>query len=95
MFYNDEGAWYYCDKEFEGPLIFSRSIDIDLLEDAARSIDTLPAAFSIGGGGMNFTKLCSMLAARRCYNSGQTVAQIAKSAGKSEATIRRWLTVCR
>ncbi len=44
---------------------------------------------------MNFTKLCSMLAARRCYNSGQTVAQIAKSAGKSEAIIRRWLTVCR
>jgi len=44
---------------------------------------------------MNFTKLCSMLAARRCYNSGQTVAQIAKSANKSEATIRRWLTVCR
>jgi hypothetical protein len=48
VFYNDEGAWYYCDKEFEGPLIFSRSIDIGLLEDAARSIDTLPAAFSIG-----------------------------------------------
>ena len=48
VFYNDEGGWYYCDKKFEGPLTFSRHIDIDLLEDAARSIDTLPAAFSIG-----------------------------------------------
>ena len=47
VFYNDEGGWYYCDKEFEGPLIFIKSIDIGLLEDAARSIDILPAAFSI------------------------------------------------
>ncbi len=47
VFYNDEGGWYYCDKEFEGPLIFSRNINIGLPEDAARSINTLPADFSI------------------------------------------------
>ena len=48
VFYNDEGGWYYCDKDFEGPLTFSRRINIDLLEDAARSIDILPAGFSFG-----------------------------------------------
>ena len=47
VFYNDEGEWYYCDNNFDGPLTFSRHIDISLLEDAARSIDILPAAFSI------------------------------------------------
>jgi len=36
----------------------------------------------------------SILAARRCYNAGQTVKQIAESAGKSPATIRRWLKIC-
>ncbi len=38
-----------------------------------------------------FEKMVAMLAARCCYESGQSVAQIAKSAKKSEATIRQWL----
>ena len=49
VFYNDEGGWWYCDKDFEGPLSFSGRIDVDLLVEAARSVDTLPAAFSIHG----------------------------------------------
>ena len=31
VFYNDEGEWYYCDNNFDGPLTFSRHIDISLL----------------------------------------------------------------
>ena len=40
---------------------------------------------------MNSTMLCNHLAARNCYNSGQTVKAIALSAGKSQSTIYRWL----
>ena len=40
---------------------------------------------------LNFRKMCALLAAKRCYESGQSVQQIAKSSGKSRSTIRRWL----
>jgi transposase len=40
---------------------------------------------------MRYAKICAMIAARRCYDSGLTVAEIAKQAKKSENTIRRWL----
>ena len=38
-----------------------------------------------------YEKVCAALAARRCYESGQSVAQIAKSANKSTAVVRIWL----
>lgn len=40
---------------------------------------------------MTFDRLCCLLAARRCYELGQSIAEIARSARKSPATIRRWL----
>lgn len=40
---------------------------------------------------LDYARLCALLAARRCRDAGQTVAQIAKSAGKHPSTIRRWL----
>lgn len=42
---------------------------------------------------MNFTfqRMCAMLAAKNCYESGQSVKQIALSAKKSPKIIRRWL----
>ena len=39
----------------------------------------------------DFKKICAMLAARRCYEAGQSVAEIAKSAGRSKVVICRWL----
>lgn len=38
-----------------------------------------------------FKSVCSLLAAKRCRQAGQSVAQIAKSAKKSKSTIYRWL----
>lgn len=43
---------------------------------------------------MRFTKVCAMLAARNCRNSGMSVKEIAEQARKSPTTIRRWLKVC-
>jgi len=40
---------------------------------------------------MAFEQVCNFAAARRCYEAGQSVAEIAKSAKKSETTIYRWL----
>lgn len=40
---------------------------------------------------MKFNRICSMLAARRCFDSGATVAHLAERAGVSASTIRRWL----
>ena len=40
-----------------------------------------------------FERMCALLAARRCFNAGQTIDQIAKSAKRSKSTIRRWLKV--
>jgi len=40
---------------------------------------------------LSFKRMCALLAAKRCYEAGQSVRQIAKSAGKSPSTIRRWL----
>ena len=44
---------------------------------------------------MTFKHICSMLAAYRCYRSGQSVKAIAASAGRSESTIRRWIRTVR
>ena len=38
-----------------------------------------------------FQKMCTLLAAKQCYEAGQSVAQIAASAKVSAATVRRWL----
>ena len=40
---------------------------------------------------LTFDHICSVAAARRCYDAGQSVAEIAKAAKKSESTIRKWL----
>lgn len=40
---------------------------------------------------LTFEMMCSMLAAKNRYESGQSIAKIAASAKKSPATIRRWL----
>ena len=39
----------------------------------------------------SFQRICALMAAKNCYESGQSVAEIAASANKSPATIRRWL----
>lgn len=36
-------------------------------------------------------RVCSLLAAKNCYESGVTIKAIAQSAKKSQSTIRRWL----
>jgi transposase len=38
-----------------------------------------------------FNDPCNALAARRCRDAGQSIHEIAKSAKKSESTIRRWI----
>jgi len=38
-----------------------------------------------------YTNMIKCLAAINCYNAGQSVAEIAKSAKVSETTVRRWL----
>lgn len=40
---------------------------------------------------MKFSMICTMLAARNCYNAGHTVAEIAIAAKRTPETIRRWL----
>jgi len=42
---------------------------------------------------MKFQQICKLAAARRCYDSGQTVKQIAISAKVGTATVYRWLKV--
>lgn len=44
---------------------------------------------------MKYTLICEMLAARKCLDSGMTVAEIACQARKSPTTIRRWITTTR
>lgn len=43
--------------------------------------------------GYRFTyqKMIAMMAAATCWVSGASIADIAKQAGKSQATIRRWI----
>jgi hypothetical protein len=41
---------------------------------------------------MKFKDMVARAAAARCFNSGQSVEQIARSAKKKPATIRGWLT---
>jgi transposase len=38
-----------------------------------------------------FVHICEMIAARQCWDSGQSTRQIAESAARSPATIRRWI----
>lgn len=40
---------------------------------------------------LNFNRICTLVAARDCYEAGQTPAVIAKSAGVHVSTVRRWL----
>jgi hypothetical protein len=51
IFFNVEGRWFFCDDDFEGPTfgVFRRrpEIDFPLLEEAAKSLKSLPAAFSV------------------------------------------------
>ena len=43
-----------------------------------------------------YIKLCNIIAARRCRNAGQSVKEIAKSAGVLPSMVYRWLRVsCR
>jgi len=42
---------------------------------------------------MKYQRICALLAARNCYNAGQSVKEIAASAKKSISTIYRWLKV--
>ena len=43
------------------------------------------------GRRITFKDICSHLAARQCYNSGQSVKRIAKSANVSTSTVYKWL----
>jgi hypothetical protein len=40
---------------------------------------------------VTFQRICTLLAARRCYDAGQSVSDIATSAKRCPATVRRWL----
>jgi transposase len=40
---------------------------------------------------LNYEKICKMLAAKNCYESGMSVKEIARQAKVSTSTIRRWL----
>ena len=40
---------------------------------------------------MKFSHICSVIAAVRCLNAGQSFAEIARSAKRSPSTIRRWV----
>lgn len=40
---------------------------------------------------MTFDRVCTILAARRCHDSGTTVKQLAAQAHRHPSTIRRWL----
>jgi len=40
-----------------------------------------------------YQRICSLIAARRCFSSGQSVVQIAASAKVSKSTVYRWLKV--
>jgi len=42
---------------------------------------------------LDYTKVCAVLATRSCFDSGATVKEIAKDAGRSVSTIYRWLTL--
>ena len=44
---------------------------------------------------VTFYHICELLAARQCYNAGQSVKEIARSAKKTPSTIYRWLLVTR
>jgi transposase len=38
-----------------------------------------------------FERICSIIAARQCYDSGQSLTQIATSAKVSKLTVKRWI----
>lgn len=40
-----------------------------------------------------YERVCTITAVRRGYNAGQSVPELAKLAGKSTTTIRRWLKI--
>lgn len=40
---------------------------------------------------IDYQHICKLLAAKHCYEKGQTVKEIAKSAKVSESTVRKWL----
>ena len=42
---------------------------------------------------LNYRMICTLLAARRCRNAGQSVKEIALSARVSTSTVYRWLRV--
>lgn len=44
VFYGVDGRWLFCGEGFEAPT-FDGRIDIGLLEDAADTVEVLPAAF--------------------------------------------------
>lgn len=46
VFYGIDGRWLFMDEDMEA-LSFNGEIDIGILEDAADSVKSFPAAFSI------------------------------------------------
>lgn len=46
VFYGTDGRWLYCGEAFEAPE-FDGKVDVSLLEEAADSVETLPAAFAL------------------------------------------------
>lgn len=42
---------------------------------------------------LRFKRVCELLAARRCYEAGQSPRRIAGSAGVHVSTIYRWLRI--
>jgi transposase-like protein len=40
---------------------------------------------------INYEKICIMLAAKNCYESGMPIKEIARQAKVSISTVRRWL----
>ncbi len=46
VFYGTDGRWLFCGEAFEAP-DFEGKADVSLLEDAAHSVEDLPAAFTL------------------------------------------------
>lgn len=46
VFYGTDQRWFFCGEAFEAPVL-GPEIDIGVLEDAADSVVTLPAAFAL------------------------------------------------
>ena len=73
VFYGTDGRWQYCGEAFERPK-FGDEVDVSILEDAADSVKSLPAAFRAKG------EKCSFLVTWEVDMYAETPADAARMA---------------